>query len=165
MSTHSCDLDPNWFEPGYRCHSESRSDGRRLSDLAYGDGAADGDSNSYRRESWESVGVADILRYRFDFLVPEIHDIGEEHSGIEVPVTPPPRNPTLDRLRGALAEDPRWGRSMLAPWRPFGQYQHLIVWIDLTPPESEEVIRDVVTGMVNDFLPGVRLAEMTRDPF
>jgi hypothetical protein len=96
--------------------------------------------------------------------VPEIHDIAEEHAGVEAPVTPPPRNATLDRLRAALAEDPRWTRSMLAPWRPFGQHQHLIVWIDLTQPESEEVIRDAVTGIVNDYLPGVALAEMVKNP-
>jgi hypothetical protein len=108
--------------------------------------------------------VVDIPRYRLDFLVPEIHDIAEEHTGIEVPVTPPPRNPTLDRLRAALVEDSRWMHSMLAPWRPFGQYQHLIVWIDLTRPESEDVIRDAVTEIVNDFLPGVRLAEMIKNP-
>jgi hypothetical protein len=76
--------------------------------------------------------VADIPRYRFDFLVPEIHVISKDYPGIEEPVTPPPRNPTLDRLRAALAEDPRWERSMLAPWRPFGQCQHLIVWLDIT---------------------------------
>jgi hypothetical protein len=112
---------------------------------------------------WETVSVADA-RYRLDFLVPEIHDIAEDHTGIEGPVTPPPRNATLDRLRAALAEDPRWEHSMLAPWRPFGQYQHLVVWIDLTRSESEEVIRDAVTGIVNDYLPGVRLAEMVKNP-
>ena len=53
---------------------------------------------------------------------------------------------------------------MLAPWRPFGQHQHLIVWIDLTQPESERVIRDAVTGIVNDHLPGVTLAEMVENP-
>ena len=108
--------------------------------------------------------MAELPRYRLDFLVPEIHDIAEEHAGAQPPATPPPRNPTLDRLRAALAEDPRWTRSMLAPWRPFGQHQHLIVWIDLTQPESEEVIRDAVTGIVNDYLPGVRLAEMFKNP-
>lgn len=71
--------------------------------------------------------MAEPLRYRLDFLVPEMHDITEEHAGVAAPVTPPPRNATLDRLRAALAEDPRWQRSMLAPWRPFGQSQHLIV--------------------------------------
>jgi hypothetical protein len=107
--------------------------------------------------------VAETPRYRLDFLVPEIHDIAEDHAGIDAPA-PPPRNPTLDRLRAALAEDRRWERSMLAPWKPFGQYQHLIVWIDLTQPESEEVIRDAVTGIVNCYLPGVRLAEMVKNP-
>lgn len=58
-----------------------------------------------------------------DFLVPESHDIAEEHAGVEAPVTPPPRNATLDRLRAALAEDPRWtrpciGRIPLAKLRP-----------------------------------------------
>jgi hypothetical protein len=67
--------------------------------------------------------VAELPRYRLDFLVPEIHDIAEEHAGVEAPFMLLPRNPTLDRLRAALAEDPRWTRSMLAPWRPFGQYQ------------------------------------------
>jgi hypothetical protein len=109
--------------------------------------------------------VADIPRYRLDFLVPEIHEISEDHLGIAAPATPPPRSPTLDRLRAALAEDLRWERSMLAPWRPFGQYQHLIVWLDISRPRSEDVIRDAITGIVNNFLPGVRLAEMTREPF
>lgn len=45
---------------------------------------------------------------------------------------------------------------MLAPWRPSGQAQHLIVWIDLLQPESEEVVQDAVTGIVSDYLPGVR---------
>jgi hypothetical protein len=107
--------------------------------------------------------VAELPLYRLDFLVPEIHDIAEEHTGINAPIAPP-RNPTLDRLRASLAEDPRWARSMLAPWRPFGQYQHLIVWIDLTGPESEDVIREAVHGIVNNFLPGVRLAEMVKNP-
>jgi hypothetical protein len=44
------------------------------------------------------------------------------------------------------------------------KYQHLIVWIDLTQPESEEVIRDAVTGIVNDHLPGVALAAMVENP-
>jgi hypothetical protein len=108
--------------------------------------------------------VAELPRYRLDFLVPEIHDIAEEYGGVQAPLTPPPRHPTLDRLRAALAEEPRWTRSMLAPWRPFGQYQHLLVWIDLTGPESEDVIRDAVTSIVNNFLPGVRLAEMVKNP-
>jgi hypothetical protein len=108
--------------------------------------------------------VAELPRYRLDLLVPEIHDIAEEHAGAQPSATPPPRNPTLDRLRAALAEDPRWTRSMLAPWKPFGQYQHLIVWIDLTQPESEEVIRDAVMALVDGFLPGVRLAEMIKNP-
>lgn len=108
--------------------------------------------------------MAEPPRYRLDFLVPEIHDVDEEHAGVDAPVTPPPRNATLDRLRAALVEDRRWTRSMLAPWRPFGQHQHLIVWIDLTQPESEGVIRDAVTGIVNDHLPGVTLAEMVENP-
>jgi hypothetical protein len=96
--------------------------------------------------------------------LPESHDIAEEHSGLEVPVVPPPRNKTLDRLRAALAEDPRWERSMLAPWRPYGQQQHLIVWLDLTRTESEAVIRNAVTAIVSDVLPGVTFAEMVKDP-
>ena len=35
---------------------------------------------------------------------------------------------------------------------------------DLTRPESEEVIRDAVTRIVDNFLPGVRLAEMIKNP-
>ena len=110
----------------------------------------------------EAVGVVEPPRYRLDFLVPRIHDITEEHAGVGGRV--PPRNPSLDRLRAALSEDPRWVRSMLAPWRPFGQYQHLIVWIDLARPESKEVIRDAVTGIVDDYVPGVRLVEMVDSP-
>jgi hypothetical protein len=53
---------------------------------------------------------------------------------------------------------------MLAPWRPFGQPQHLIVWIDLTKPRSEESIRDAVARLVENFLPGVDLLEMVRNP-
>lgn len=108
--------------------------------------------------------MAEPLRYRLDFLVPEMHDIAEEHAGVAAPVTPPPRNATLDRLRAALAEDPRWQRSMLAPWRPFGQSQHLIVWIDLTQPGLEEVIQGAVTGIVNNYLPGVTLVEIVKNP-
>nr|MBA2599306.1 hypothetical protein [Actinomycetota bacterium] len=74
--------------------------------------------------------MADNLRYRLDFVVPERHDIAEEHDS-------PVHNETLDGLRAALATDPRWERSMLAPWRPFGDVQHLIVWIDLGRPGSE----------------------------
>jgi hypothetical protein len=81
--------------------------------------------------------VADTPRYRFDFGVPETYFIAEQHAGVEPPVTPPPRNPILDQLRAALADDARWTRSMLAPWRPFGEEQHLIVWIDLKRPASE----------------------------
>ena len=53
---------------------------------------------------------------------------------------------------------------MLAPWRPFGQQQHVIVWIDPARPESEGVIRDGVRGIVNVYLPGVTLAEMVKNP-
>ena len=108
--------------------------------------------------------MAEPLRYRLDFLVPEVHDIAEEHAGVKGPVSPPPRNATLDRLRAALSEDPRWARSMLAPWRPFGQSQHLIVWIDLTQPASEEVIQAEITGIVNNYLPGATLAEIVKNP-
>jgi hypothetical protein len=105
------------------------------------------------------VMASRMTRYRFDFLVPEIHEISEDHAGIEEPVTPPPRNPTLDRLRAALAEDPHWERSMLAPWRPFGQYQHLIVWLDITRPESEgnsELPSNRVRGPSSRFGHGAR---------
>ena len=83
---------------------------------------------------------------------------------MKAPVGPLPRNATLNRLRAALAEDPRWARSMLASWRSFSQAQHLIVWIDLTQPGSEEVVQDAVTGIVNNYLPGVTLAEIVKNP-
>jgi hypothetical protein len=102
--------------------------------------------------------VADTLRYRLDFVVPERHDIAEAHDSLV-------RNETLDRVRAALARDPRWTRSMLAPWRPVGQEQHLIVWLDLPEEGLETAIATVVSGIVNDFLPGARLAEMVRNPF
>ena len=98
------------------------------------------------------------MRYRLDFVVPERHDIAEAHDS-------PVRNETLDRVRAALALDPRWERSMLAPWRPLGQAQHLIVWIDLAEPGSEPEIAIVVSGIVNDFLPGSTLIEMVENPF
>lgn len=53
---------------------------------------------------------------------------------------------------------------MLAPWGPFGQEQHLIVWVDLTQPRSEIVIRDGVSRIVGDLLPGARLLEMVKNP-
>lgn len=83
---------------------------------------------------------------------------------MKAPAIPPPRNATLDRLRATLAKDQRWQSSMLAPWRPFGQSQHLIVWIDLTQPGSEEVIQEAVTEIVNNYLPGVTLAEIVKNP-
>ena len=102
--------------------------------------------------------MAAILRYRLDFVVPERHDIAEAHDS-------PVRNETLDRVRAALALDPRWERSMLAPWRPFGEGQHLIVWIDVPEPGLETAIGAVVSGIVNDFLPGSTLIEMVKNPF
>jgi hypothetical protein len=108
--------------------------------------------------------MADSPRYRFDFGVPESYFISEEHAGVEATVTPPPRNPILDKLRAALAKDYRWERSMLAPWRPFGEDQHLIVWIDLKRPGSEDEIRDAVSRIVGGFLPGVSLLEMVKNP-
>ena len=60
--------------------------------------------------------MADIpLRYRLDFVVSQRYDITEAHES-------PVRNETLDRLRAALALDPRWMRSMLAPYAPPGAY-------------------------------------------
>ena len=53
---------------------------------------------------------------------------------------------------------------MLAPWRPFGERQHLVVWIDLTRPESEIVIRDAVSAVVDAVLPGAELVEMVKNP-
>lgn len=107
--------------------------------------------------------MAETHRYRLDFVVPENHDIAEEHFGVEEPVTPPPRNETLDRLRAALAEHPRWERSMLAPWRPFAQQQHVIIWIDLDGPDSEIFVRDAVSELVDDVLPSSRLVEMVKE--
>lgn len=108
--------------------------------------------------------MADPLRYRLDFVVPDELDITEEHAGVKPPLDPPPRNPTLDRLRAALAEDPRWKRSMLAPWRPFDEPQHCIVWIDLTRPEDDAVIRAAVSRIVDTLLPGAWLLEMVKNP-
>ena len=110
--------------------------------------------------------MAETPRYRLDFVVPERHDIAEDYSSPALPASQPPRNETLDRLRAALATDPRWERSMLAPWRPVSERrQHLIVWIDLTWPESEMAIRDAVSAIVDAILPGVELVEMVRNPF
>jgi len=102
--------------------------------------------------------VADTLRYRLDFVVPERHEIAEAHDS-------PARNETLDRVRAALAGDARWERSMLAPWRPVGAAQHLIVWIDLPQAGSETAIGTVVSRIVNDFLPGSTLTEMVPNPY
>jgi hypothetical protein len=54
---------------------------------------------------------------------------------------------------------------MLAPWRPFGEGQHLIVWIDVPEPGLETALGAVVSGIVNDFLPGSTLTEMVQNPF
>ena len=43
--------------------------------------------------------------------------------------------------------------------------KHLIVWIDLSEPGLETAIATVVSGIVNDFLPGSTLAEMVKNPF
>jgi hypothetical protein len=102
--------------------------------------------------------VADTLRYRLDFVVPERHEIVEAHDS-------PARNETLDRVRAALAEDPRWERSMLAPWRPVGAVHHLIIWIDLPHEGLETAIAAAVSGIVNDFLPGSTLTEMVPNPY
>jgi hypothetical protein len=101
--------------------------------------------------------VAETLRYRLDFVVPERHDISEAYDS-QV------RNETLDRVRAALALDPRWVRSMLAPWRPFGGVQHLIVWIDLPEPAVEPGIGEAISGMMNHLLPGSTLIEMVKNP-
>lgn len=74
--------------------------------------------------------------------MPEIHDIGEEHTGMGWRL---PHSLGPWTVCGPLSR--RTSRSMLAPWRPFGQYQHLIVWIDLTGPESEDVIRYALRGV------------------
>jgi hypothetical protein len=102
--------------------------------------------------------VGDIpLRYRLDFVVPQRYDITEAHDS-------PVRNETLDRLRAALALDTRWPRSMLAPYTPAGGVQHLVVWVDLPEPRAEAAIGAVVSGIVNDFLPGSTLAEVVKNP-
>jgi hypothetical protein len=36
------------------------------------------------------------------------------------------------------------------------------VWIDLTRPESEDLIRYAATAIVSNFLPGVKLADMIK---
>ena len=54
---------------------------------------------------------------------------------------------------------------MLAPWRPFGQGQHLIIWMDLPEAGSATAIATVVSGIVNDFLPGSTLIEMVQNPY
>ena len=45
-----------------------------------------------------------------------------------------------------------------------GQDQHLIVWIDLGQPTSEIVVRDGVSRIVGDILPGARLREIVKNP-
>ena len=80
-----------------------------------------------------------------DSVVPERHDIAEARDS-------PVRNETLDRVRAALAHGPRWTRSMLAPWRPLSQEQHLIVRIDVPGPGLDTAIGAVVSEIVNDFL-------------
>jgi hypothetical protein len=101
--------------------------------------------------------VERLSRYRFDFVVPDTHDINEPDEASQ-------NNPTLDQVRAALAENARWERSMLAPWRPYGQQQHLIIWIDLTKQESEMVIQDAVTDIVRSILPSSDLVEMVKNP-
>ena len=108
--------------------------------------------------------MAETPRYRLDFVVPERHDIAEDYGSPTPSASQPARNETLDRLRAALATDPRWERSMLAPWRPVRERQHLIVWIDLTRPGSEVVIRDAVAAIVEAVLPGAELMEMVKNP-
>jgi hypothetical protein len=95
-------------------------------------------------------------RYRVDFTVPEIHDISEAYEG--------GRNPTLDRLRAALAKDHRWERSMLAPWRPFGEEQHLIIWLDLAQRADKVILGEQVAKIVGGVLPGVRLDRVELQP-
>lgn len=106
---------------------------------------------------WENGPVANIPRYRLDFVVPDEHYIDEPGDAGE-------NNPTLDRLRAALAEDPRWERSMLAPWVPHGKQQHVIVWIETDASGSEMAIRDAVTEMVRGVLPWSELVEIVKNP-
>lgn len=92
-------------------------------------------------------------RYRLDFVVPDQHDVAEPDS-----VT---RNPTLDLIRTILAADDRWERSMLAPFRPYGEGQHLIVWVDTERP-GKAVIGVAVSEIVREVLPGVTLTEIVQ---
>ena len=41
----------------------------------------------------------------------------------------------------------------------------MIIWIDLTRPESEIVIRDAVSASVGAVPPGAELVEKVKDPF
>lgn len=51
---------------------------------------------------------------------------------------------------------------MLAPWRPFGQDQHLIVWVDLAEAREDDEIGNAVRERVSQVLPGVTLLEVVR---
>ena len=39
------------------------------------------------------------------------------------------------------------------------------MWVDVTQPVQEIVIRDGISRVVADLLPGVRLLEMVKNPF
>lgn len=74
------------------------------------------------------------------------------------------RKPILDRLRAELAKDDRWERSMLAPWRPFGEEQHLIIWLDLAERRDKVILGDQVAVIVGGILPGVTLGRVELQP-
>jgi hypothetical protein len=94
----------------------------------------------YHRLSVPSKAMGDSPRYRLDLGVPPEHDVHEADDTA--------RDPTLDHIRANLADDPRWA-FVLAPWRPYGEEQHLIVWLDLAearePSEIGNAVHDVVS--------------------
>lgn len=100
--------------------------------------------------------MADSTRYRLDFNVPPSLDVEERDPHV--------LNPTLNHLRASLAEDGRWERSMLIPWKPYGQQQHLIVWVDAREAIEQVVLGNAVHEIVNDLLPGVTLIEVVPVP-
>ena len=95
--------------------------------------------------------MATIPRYRLDFAVPDRHDIAEPDDTA--------RNPKLDHIRAVLADDGRWERSMMAPFRPYGQQQRLIVWVDTHDP-NRTAIGKAVFEIVDRVLPGVTLTDV-----
>ena len=102
--------------------------------------------------AWQTGGW--VARYQLDFAVPERHDIAEPQDA--------PRNPTLQRLRAALSENPRWVSAMVAPFqRGPASEQHLIVCVD-TEEATKSVVSDAVSEVVDTILPGVGLLYIFR---